>query len=102
MSAQDRQHDHDRDYRTIDGGRAVPDIEPGVGVGQLVKSIGAVHADLTAVTDDAAAAVIATAVIAAAAAADTDAEDIQKNRSVQTHLPKCPTSRFSAEKRFVA
>lgn len=86
MPAQKRQHDHDRDDRPVDGGRAVPDPEPGVSVDQPDEPVGAVDAG-TAVTVN---------------ATDTSAEDAQKNRPVQTHLPKCPSSRFSAEKRFVA
>lgn len=82
MSAQERQHHHDRDDRQIDGGRAVLDSEP-VGVGEP-DPVGAVDADT--VTD----------------ATDTSAEDAQKNRPVQTHLPKRPSPRFSADRRFVA
>ena len=66
MPAQERQHDHNRDDRTVIGGRPVPDPEPGVGIDQPDEPIGAVDAD-TAVADD---------------AADTSAEDVEKNRPV--------------------
>jgi len=81
-----RQHDHDRDDRALDGGRTLAHPEPGVDIGEPDEPIGTIDADTTVAHDT----------------ADTSAEDIEKNRPVQTHLPKCPSSRFSTEKRFVA
>lgn len=85
MPPQERQHSDDRDDRPFDGGgggAAVAQPEP-VGIGEP-EPYGAVDA------------------VAVADAADTSAEDAEKNRPVQTHLSKCPSPRFSAEKRFVA